>query len=242
MAKNSSNNLTFLLELEIQHKDFLAQIRHWDNIKVAFDEGFVWVKEITEQQFNSIEVKSIPFKKTFYLQDNLLFFVGSQLPVKKMNTSLLWSSIKYAFPVTLPPINYNFFGIEEKLAISIIKSDIETESNLMIVSEEDLKEYLNTCPKNRLVNLSWVVLNGKAVICGTPFLPIKGDTFWQKNNSFFPSGYNLEFPLLNDLLNENIDTSNENIIIWQKSGNYVLVPKIKFKQLSISSFRLTLSN
>jgi hypothetical protein len=230
MAENTSNNIeNFLLEIDIEHRDYLEKIRHWSNLSVAFDENSIWLRNISKTQVDSMEIKSIPFKKIYYLKDDLLFLKDSLLPLKRLQRSLLWSPISRALPVKLPFCNNNFFGINEKIEVKIVPSEIE-------------KIYIENAPKIRLQNLVWTIVNQEILIIGTPILPIQGKTFWNVLEFIFPSGYDLEFPLLDQIINSEINPFNENFIFFQENGKYVNIPKDKFRPLSISSFRLTFSN
>ena len=87
-----------LIQIETVHKEYLGQIRHWDNLKIASETNYIWIKKFTELQLASAELKSIPFTKTFVCKDNLLFPKGSLLPFKKM-PNLLWTPIERALRI-----------------------------------------------------------------------------------------------------------------------------------------------
>jgi hypothetical protein len=66
MANNAADNLNYFLLLEEDHQLFLGGIRHWNNLKVGFDEQGIWIKDFDYAQIQSTEVKIIPYKKVFY--------------------------------------------------------------------------------------------------------------------------------------------------------------------------------
>jgi len=231
----------YFLEIKKQHKDFLAAIRHWDNLKLAFETDTIWIKDFSSEQINAAEIQQIPYKVVFELKENLLFEKDKLLPSKKMPSGLLWSAILRALPVSLPKFNHNYFGIDQKLEITLKPSENIKEAFAMIVNFEELKSYIESAPKFRLQSLNWVVIGKQILIVGKPLLPIKGSTFWFEHDFLLPTGYDFEWFSLAGMLQEKLNPSGKNIIIWNTDNSYSVIPKETIKQLSISSFRLTFS-
>lgn len=229
----------YLLEIEKKHNQLLASIRHWENVKISFTESAIWLKDFTLEQINASDLQQIPHLIFYEVKDNLLFLRGSILPTKKMPSALLWSPIKRALPVELPNLNHNFFGIHEKIAIEIVKSEIEREAFALMTNIATAKEYIQNAPEVRLKSLHWTVLEDKILLLGTPLLPIKGTAFWKNDQAFLPTGYDFELPILFDVIANRINANGENIMLWQSDSSCVLIPKNSVKPLSISSFRNT---
>lgn len=241
MAEDPSNHLTYVLEIAQQHQAYLGQIRHWSNLKIALDAETYWIKDLTQNQIASVEIKSIPFKHIYSLKEYKLFPVGSHLPLKKMPSSLLWTPIERGLPVTLPSFNHNYFGIQEKIEIQISLSAAEKEPFAMITSLDKLKKYIETASAIRLKNLTWTILeDSKALILGTPLLPIQGDTFWKDDDFLMPTGFDFDINILTTVIKQKIFTENEAWIIWNKESSYFSIEKSYFQPLSISSFRLSI--
>lgn len=231
----------YFLEIKKENKDFLGSIRHWDNLKIAFEADVLWVKDFLSEQINSPEIQQIPYKKVYELKENLLFEQGNLLPSKKLPSGLLWTPILRALPVSLPKFNHNFFGIDQKLEIKIKASEEIKEAYALLVNYDELKLYIETAPRYRLEPLQWVVLGKNALILGNPLLPIKGKTYWLDHNFLLPTGYNFEWFALAKTFQEELNLSKQNIILWNTNNSYSVIPKTTIKQLSISSFRLTFS-
>lgn len=231
----------FFLKISSEHKELLATIRSWDNLKVAFDASYIWVKDFTPQQLDSSELHQIPFAVIYELKENLVFVRGSLLPSQKLPSGLLWTPILRALPLEVPSFNHNFFGINEKVSLKIIASEAEQEAFVLITTVEEAETYITTAAAIRLEKLQWVVVDSKVVFFGTPLLPIQGETYWKKNNFLLPSGYDFEFPVLADLLQQKINAEGNNWFFWNKDATYFTVSKQDVKPLSISSFRLTFS-
>lgn len=231
----------YFLEIKKEHKDFLGAIRHWDNLKVAFETDTIWVKDFSAEQIISTELLQIPYTKLYELKNNLLFEKGKLLPVKKLSSGLLWTPILRALPVSLPMFNHNFFGIDQKIKMVLKPSENVKEAYALLTDYEEAKSYILTAPKYRLELLRWVVIDKKVLIIGTPLLPLKGITYWFENDFLIPSGYDFEWNVLAKTLQEKINPFEQNIIFWNKENSYSRIPKNNIKQLSISSFRLTFS-
>ena len=240
MATHSANGLVYIIEIEQQHLDYLGQIRHWTNAKIATDKNTYWIKDLTTNQINSLEIKSIPFKMIYKLIDQKLFLLDGLLPVKKMPSSLLWTPLEKGLPLSLPAYNFNYFGLEQQLSIKLVATENEQQAFAILSSLETLAAYINTVAAIRLKPLSWIIIEKEALIFGTPILPIQGKTFWKRNNTLLPTGYDFEFHLLATLMEKKINDNNS-YILWNEDASYLSIDKNAVKPLSLSSFRLTLN-
>src|SRR5438552_14987342 len=105
MAEDPSNGVTWLLEIGQHHLDHLAPIRHCNQLRIAASPGVYWISGLTSDDLDSPAVKSIPFKRIYYSQGQLLFPEGGFVPVKKLPLDLLWMSLEKGLPVSLPSFN-----------------------------------------------------------------------------------------------------------------------------------------
>ncbi|MGV3539949.1 MAG: hypothetical protein ACO1OQ_09070 [Rufibacter sp.] len=241
MAENPSNHLSFLLEIAKEHAGYLTQIRHWGNLKIAHEKDTYWIKDFTQSQIESVEVKSIPFKQLYSLQNHLLFPYGSHLPVRRMTSHLLWTPMERGLPVTLPSYNHNFFGLQEKLQIKLVPSEQEQQPVGLLSSLATLTIYTETAPAIRLQKQVWVILNQQdALILGSPLLPIQGKALWSMGSHLLPTGYEFELPALAEVIQEKINGEQRHWVLWQADSSYSLVEKELLQSLSISSVRLSL--
>jgi hypothetical protein len=237
MAKDIANGVEYVLHLHVSDKDFLAAIRHFSNLKIGFEDENIWVKDLTEAQVKSTEVKSIPFKNIFYLKENKLYPQGKLLPYGNM-PSLLWTPIERGLPVTLPAFNHNYFGIDDKLNIRIIPSTKEKVGTILLTTIEILENYIETAPAIRLKKLTWVLLDEyKVMLFGTPLLPIQGEVYWINGNFVLPAGYDLALYSITGLLDKKINPAGNNYVIWNTDSSYFLLDKLMIAPLSLSSFR-----
>lgn len=239
MAQNAANDITYYLVIDETHKSDLAHIRHWNNLKVAFEENRIWVKGITEVQVQSPEIKTIPYKSLFYEQAGKLHLLHHLLPHSNI-PALLWTPIDRALPVQLPRFNHHYFGIHEKAPVHLVPSETEEPVCAVVVSLKDLAPYIETAPAIRLQPLQWVVINNQtAFITGTPLLPLNGTTYWKRGHFLLPAGYDFNVPLLTNALNQKLNPENKYWIAWETDNTCFQINKEDLQPLSLGSFRIT---
>ena len=242
MGTDTSNSVmpVFWLKIKSAYKDQLGSIRHWGNLKMAVDGEVVWLKGFTEEQINDSLIQQLPFKERFYVSDKKLFPLGKKLPIGKA-PSFLWTPINKALRVDLPLPNPNYFGIEEDLIIRLIKSEKEREGIALLVDVQQLKLYVEQAAAIRLKSLSWVLIGkSKALVVGTPLLPLPGTVFWKDNKFLMPLGRRFELPILSQFIQQKIDPVSEHWILWNDDGSYIAILQDDFVPLTISSLRVTL--
>jgi hypothetical protein len=249
MAEDTSNDVTWLLEIERQHLDYLGPIRHWSQLKMAASPDFYWVMGLKPDQLELPEIKSIPFKNLYYMQGvdaggpeqgRLLFPPGGLVPVKKLPDSLLWTPLERGLSISLPSFNHNYFGITEKLNIRLVPSGKEEEPAAILTSIARLQAYILTAPAVRLRPLTWVIIDDQALILGKPLLPLPGDSYWQRGNFLLPAGLDWEWTTLTETLNRDLNPDRDCWLLWDKTGRYLPILKEQCRPLSISSFRLSI--
>jgi len=220
------------------HKEYLGAIRHWSNLKIGFEGGEVWIKNLDAFQVDSVEVKSIPYKHVYYEAEGHLFLKGSLLPARNM-PGVLWSPIERGLEIELPSFNHNYFGIDQSINTRLIPSEKEEDCTGLYMPMKELEVFIQTAPSVRLKDLSWCLLGDNAFILGKPLLPVKGEVLWQREMFFIPAGWDLEYPVLSNVINEMINAGNQCWIIWNKEGQYLKINKETLRPLTISSFRLS---
>jgi hypothetical protein len=241
MAENASDTISYYFKMDKANLDDLASVRHWSQLKVAFDGPELWVTGFDEVLIESKEVKIIPFKELYYSQSGKLFPLRSHLPCGTLK-GLLWTPIERALPLTKPAYNNNYFGSDEKIKIKLTSKEHETAASAMITTIASLLQYIEKSPAVRLKSLSWCLLNDdKVMIMGEPLLPITGKVYWMREHFIFPAGFDLEFPLLQKKINTYINPENEYWIVWNEDGSYAPIERNFLERLSLGSFRSSLT-
>lgn len=222
--------------------DDLVKLRQWTNIKVGFDAADIWVKDLDYNQVNSVEVKSIPSKKFYYEKEGRLILKDHLLWERNV-PSLLWTSIDRALSVTVPTLNHNFFGLEEKIEIKLSPTSDERDGAAVLTTIEVLRNCVASASKIRLQNIRWTILaNDHVLLIGKPFLPVPGMVYWQQKDFLIPAGFNFELHALTDVFHQLINADRTHWVLWDSTGNYSLVPKTSVVALSRSSLKLTMAN
>ncbi|HYG49581.1 MAG TPA: hypothetical protein VD905_01710 [Flavobacteriales bacterium] len=233
--------MSYYLKTAIQHKDNLGGIRHWSNPKIGFDGNTIWIKDLDFAQVNSVDVKSIPWCELFEEKNGKLFRYGSRLP--SMNApSCLWTPLDRGLPVQLPAYNNNFFETDQQITITLVPSETEREAFGMMTSLKTLGQYLEKAPDIRMQKLQWMIVDGdKALIAGTPLLPIRGTTYWRCYRFLIPAGFDFETHALAAILDKQLNAFGNKIIVWEPTGGCFSVPVTQWAPLSLSSFRISTS-
>ena len=241
MAQDPANGVGWYLSVDTAHRHYLGAIRHWGNLKVATEEGLLWVRDFTAVQVDSVEVKSIPYKQLYYAREGRLFLQGSLLPDRPV-PSVLWTPIERALPLKLPAFNHNYFGVADRLVTRLAPSGTEKEASCLLTDIQALGHYIETAPAIRLKHLSWVMVgNDQALVLGRPLLPIEGAAYWRKDDFLLPAGFDLELPSLVPVLNHQLNAQGTHWVIWDTRGRYHPLSKDLLRPLSISSFRRSIN-
>ena len=241
MAKDAANDITYYVSLDNVHKELLAAVRHWPNLKMGAEEQLIWIKDLDYTQIRSTEIQSIPSRKIYYTQVGKLFLLNSLLPDRNIPV-LLWIHISNAISVTLPSFNHHYFGVQEKVQVCLIPSEIERASVALMTDINTLQNYLLTAPLIRLRNIKWVIIDDqKVLLTGSPLLPVNGVALWQRERFLIPAGYDLEFSTLYEVLNQTLNPNLSNWVIWNSDASYFLVAQAILQPLDLSSFRLSVA-
>jgi hypothetical protein len=240
MAADLSKDVIYLLEIGRPHSDYLGPVRHWDQLRIAAAPDGYWVMGLTAEQVESTEIRSIPFRKLYYMYEDqplLLFPYGGAVPVKQLPSALSWTPLEKAMPLEHPSYNHNYFGLSEKLSIRLVKSAQEQEAMALLVPMQQLDVYIQTAPAVRLEPLMWVMVDDQALVLGKPLLPLPGKSYWSRGAHLLPAGLDLEWTALAETLERELDP--DCWLVWEEDGGYFAVQKKLFRPLSISSFRLS---
>ena len=240
MERDLTQGVTeYWLRLPSKYKEKLAQIRVWKSLRMATDMDDIWVRGIAPNQLHSPEIRSIPFKKIYFQHENALFLLGGNLPEERLKTSLLWSPIHKALPVETPDYNFNYFGIDATIELSIVPSSIERTAAAQLISLEILDTIIPKIPAIRLQPIHWVIIGDKALLIGSPLLSIPGKTYWQTQNFLLPAGYDFEYPELSVYFNKNVNQNSNDMIVMQTDNSYFKIAKENIQKLTISGYRLS---
>lgn len=238
MVGNPAGSMIWL-KISAEHQYYLGQIRHWPGLKIAKEGDDFWISGLSSEQADSLEVATIPFASLYRVREGLLFPVGSELPVAK-SPKLFWSPIAQMLSVEFPADNFNYFGVQEKIAMKLAKANRSEQPFAISVPMEILKTYLTDVPAIRLRDLSWCVIGqDTAMILGLPVPSLPGETFWKRGKTLFPAGYDYQYPFFGAEAQSMLDPEGVHWVVWTDPDSYLLIPQNHFVALSRSAFHLT---
>ena len=224
------------MKVPVEFQDYLSGIYNWQHLSVGKVEDALWIQGFSDEEIEHVKVKSIPGIQRFYASKGKLFPLEHSLPIGN-EPAMLWTPIQRAIQVDLPKKNHNLFEVNAKLKVSIVKSEQEQVATVLRVDGQAMKKHLMNISAIRMRQLKWTIIGNETLILGTPMLPLPGQTYWISQDFMLPTGYELSPPLLSKIINNKINTTKENFVLWDTEGSYSLIPKINFKELSRSSFR-----
>ncbi len=239
MEKDAGNSIKYYVCIPASERESLADIRHWSNIKTGVDGPELWLKDLDYAQAHSKEVKSLASKSIYFERGNQLYFLDSKLPERSV-PSLLFTPIDRSIPVSLPSLNHNYFGIKETLPVRFVESNEEHEASAMVVDVALLATYMDTAPAVRTNLLRWCLIGKeKALVTGRPLLPLPGNTYWSRGDSFIPTGLDFELHVLIDAIHTTINSGRDKWLLWSDDSTYTPVLKSDLATLSRSSVKLS---
>lgn len=238
MEKYASNSINYLRIPKAQ-LELLGYVRHWKNLKIAYEGDFIWIKEITEEQLHSPAIKRIPLQVSYYKNGTKLSLTGSLLPDCSI-PRVLWSPIQGALALQLPTLNHNYFGLSEPIKLELVPSKKEQEAYALLSNLEDLGSFIETCAAIRLKSLKWCLVEDKALIFGSPLLPIQGLAYWRWKHFLIPAGYDFNYPSLAESVHQTIQAKQNDWMVWATDNSYYTIDAKYIQALSLSSYRKTM--
>ena len=235
MADYVTDDLEYWLAINKDFREAVYVLRKWPNLKIAVDGSLIWIRGLSLEEIESATVLSIPSIRRYYLKKAQLVPYGKKLPAM-IEPSLLWSPIHRGLKVSLPKENFNYFGLDQQYKISIIPSDKIRTIDTTIVDLNKLERYIRTASSVRLKKLKWTILdNQRALIIGTPMLPIEGQDLYQNLCFLIPAGWRLEYENMASTYKRALGESIEYWYLMNRNG-ITKVSKANFSQLSKGSF------
>lgn len=175
------------------------------------------------------------------LKGMVCFFLWKSLLPSRHISDVLWTPIDRALRIESPSYNENYFGLYDQIKIRIVSSEMCNAPSAMLVDLDLLENYLTSAPAVRLERIKWVLVNGnKALLLGSPLLPLKGSTYWQRGRHYLPEGFDLELFSMEFSVEKKLSDDVASFLFWSEEATFQIIEEKEFISLSRSSFRLTL--
>ena len=218
LMSNSSSNTWYW----IPHasKTALFQIRDLNALEIAPSDRGYWVRKRSENLDSTSPEKlcTLPGVLVYSLRDAQLYLQDKILPSLRA-PHLLWSPSDHLLPIELPRTNKVENFTPPPLSIKLIKDDSERSAFSQLVDTRLLAAFAKTAPLVRLEPITFCFIGEeKALLKGTPLLPLPGKGFWRKQQDLLPLGYAFEYPEALELF-----PTNE-MRVWQTNGTCYSIP------------------
>lgn len=240
MADHIEGDIKYLARIPVSSFDQLSVVYNWNHLLMAHEEGYYWLKGLSVDEMDSVEIKSITGIQRFQSKLGKLYPFQDLLPIAN-EPSCLWTPIKRAIHLELPSKNHNFFDLAPSIAVKITPSEETKSAHCLRCSLDNFGEYVKSTTSIRLKNLLWTVMGSDALVLGSPMLPLPGESYWNEASMIIPSGYDLEFPILSRTIDRRLNPDGRCYLLWDKDGKYMRIPKSSFVPLTRSSAASTLN-
>jgi len=241
MANNAGNNLEYWLSVTTVHRSAIYELRKWAHLKMSVEDNLIWIRGFSLAEIDSSTVLKIPFIMRYYLSGAHLVPHGKTLPAM-VEPNLLWSPIQRGFKISLPNENYNYFGLDQTFQLSLVPCKEVKRINVTIVELKTLENYIHSTYNVRLKNLKWTILeNDKALIIGTPILPVRGQDLYQNASFLLPAGWKLKYENLIKVYKRALGESIDYWYYVNEKSHISKLRKSDFNLLSKGSLISTLS-
>lgn len=229
----------WVFQLSKDDYESLGPVRCMQGLQAALEENKIWLRGITASVAPDVNLLKLPLKKTFLLdeQDNL-FLTGAVTPIDKLH-SLKWQPIalflKVEAPVSSLPGKSN-----DKINIQLKLSYEEQPGVALLTSLSIWKAYAEKAAEIRLKAIRFAVSeNEEVLILGSPLPALPGKEYWSNENLLLPCGYDFEIAVIGKLISQKLQTGNDDIILFDATGNWQRIPASHFVPGTRSAVRLT---
>ena len=236
MEDDAGDNLEYWAAVPARFAHALYPLRKWLNLRMATTDGLIWLRGFSRAEMESVSVRSIPLLERYYLLEARLYPVGKYLPAL-VEPSLLWTDLRRGLKVRLPAENFNYFGVDQKHGISLVPSETQRVVSVSIVDLRALGKYLHDAPQVRVAPLRWTVLGGeRALIMGTPLLPVRSQDYYRQAGFLIPAGWQLRYERMADVYREALKDSHDYWYVLKENNDINKLRKADLKPLSKGSF------
>jgi hypothetical protein len=201
-----------VIVLDNKYKERLGQVRTVPGWKAAADEEQIWLRGPVDNGKMQTALSSLPATASYLMDEQFrLFPYGKRTPVLTLK-ELEWQSLANFIAVTLP-VSAMPGAVPQPIKIRLSRSADVQPAFALLTTVAAWKNYVESAPLIRLKQLKFAVsAAGQVLITGQPLPPVKGTGYWLNKNMMIPAGYQLDPPLMADLI------GNENLVLFHIDG------------------------
>ncbi|MET0393040.1 MAG: hypothetical protein ABW019_07850 [Chitinophagaceae bacterium] len=231
-----------ILRLDKKDSGALGAVRCITGLRAAEDEESVWLRGITGTTGTGKEIKQLPVKSTFVLDEqHRLFIPGTLTPIgllKEMEWQPLSSFIPVNLPVSAMPGKTN-----EQVPVRLVPSDTTKSGDVLLTRLAGWKTYAETAAAARLSRLRFAVSAANEVLVwGHPLPPLPGREYWLQDDILLPAGYRFEISLAAGFASHAYNKTGDSLLLFHPDGNWQKIAKSCFVTAKRSAVRLTKQN
>lgn len=216
----------------------LGNIRTIPDLKVAEHGDELWLRGVSKESSYEKELRKLPVLKAYTISNELLFPVDGITPVGKLE-SLDWKLLTDFFTLELP-LSAIPGKTDKRVPVRLIPCTNEQEEEALLTSLEHWKAFAGEASEVRLKGLMFAASeHGEVFIIGNPLPPLPGKAFWSREGIYLPCGFDFEFPLMAELLNEKMTSFDDTILIFVEDGKLISVSADHFASATRSAIRMT---
>lgn len=233
----------YIVLITKEHIVYFQPFRQIESLEVCvYNEQMYAIAGWKEDLMQHADFQSIPFKTVYKIIDDYLYHLEGQVPFDIWLSDLYeWKPLTAYIQIELPPINYNFFGINESIDVRLIPSSIPQTPVALRTSLEHLEQYLNENLAIRSAHLNWILLNTAAFVYGTPLLSMPGLAYWQLGQHLLPIGWQFEIQNMIPFITQRIQPNSNELLLWETNGTYTRLSIDNFTSLTLGSVRKTIA-
>lgn len=229
----------FIIVLAEKDVDALGYIRCHPQAQAAKQEGQIWLRGIFAKEQPELTIRQLPAQRTYRLGDgNLLFLPGGLTPVGEL-PKLPWQPLTQFLPVELP-VSALPAVVQRRVSLQVIPSGQVEQGAALLADWPVWATYADTAPIIRLQRLRFAAsAHGKALILGDVLPPMPGREYWMRDGILLPGGFDFEFPVVSELVQEKHNPDNDAVLLFDENGSMDKISRSHFVAATRSAVRKT---
>lgn len=219
----------------------IGKIRCWLGMQAAELEGQLWLRCPMQQAELEEALRCLPLLFTYREDEQGLLFREGQLTPSARLPQLNWTPLTEYISVELPTAALPAMA-PNKYTVKLTPLATAQNGVGLKTTLEQWQQYAETAPAIRLECLHFALSEiGEVMILGEPLPPISGEEFWQRGSVLLPAGYDLEWPIVAELLAIRENTAGQYYLVFDQKGNWEKIEKECFVPATRAGIRASKS-
>lgn len=227
----------WIFVIDKKHEAALGKVRCISGLRAARQGDKLWLSGWPMKQPLPLELKQLPAKHTFRLNEKQQLFPSHGLTPVMVLPDLKWEPLPIFIPVRLPTAALPAEA-PKGLELRLVASPNAHQGVALLVGLHAWIAYVETAPQVRLDRWRYAVSEEREVlVLGTPLPPLPGREYWQYESMLLPGGYDFEYAFLRKAIQEKINPEKDARVLWTENGAWQCIPNEDFLPVSRSGVR-----